>query len=105
MEGYRVKHNLSYQQFPDIINKLPFHNLSFGKNLVKYCRKNYFCENYTHLLKIENRAEKKLSVTFWNQFLIHLIQRKYLLNDCKTYHLSPLSTKPKSLFQNLTIRQ
>ena len=35
-----VKHNLDYQQFADIINKLPFHNLNFDKNFAKYCCKN-----------------------------------------------------------------
>ena len=39
MDGYRVKHNLGYQQFADITNKLLFYNLNFNKNFVKYCCK------------------------------------------------------------------
>ena len=37
---YRVKHNLGYHQFADIIKKLSFDNLNFNKNYVKYgCEK------------------------------------------------------------------
>ena len=40
MDGCRVKHNLSYQPFADIINKLSLHNLNFDRNFVKYyCKK------------------------------------------------------------------
>ena len=45
MDFYRVKHNLGYRQFADIINKLSFDNLNFDKNYAKY-----------GLLKIEKRA-------------------------------------------------
>ena len=39
MEGYRVKKNLIYQQFADIINILPFHKLNFDENFGKhYCK-------------------------------------------------------------------
>ena len=52
MEGNRVKHNLSSQQFADIINKLSFHNLNFDKIFLKYyCKK--LKESYAHLLIIE----------------------------------------------------
>ena len=69
MDGYRVKHNLSYQQFSDIIKKLLFHNLNFDKNIVKFRKK---CkENYARLLKNEKRTKRQLLVTFG----------KYLLND------------------------
>ena len=34
-----VKYDLDYQQFADIITKLPFHNLNFDKNFAKYCCK------------------------------------------------------------------
>ena len=33
------QHNLGYQQFADIVNKLSFHNLNFDKIFVKYCCK------------------------------------------------------------------
>ena len=70
MEGYGVKHNLSYQQFADIIKIKSFHNLNFDKKIVKYIS----CE-----------------ISF---FSVTVIQKKYLLNDWKMYHLSPLS-EPK----------
>ena len=85
MYSYRVKHNLSYQMFADIINKSSFHNLIFHRNFVVKKIK----ENYTRLLKIE-----KTLATSCNQFFFQLIQRTYLLNDWKIYHLSPI-TKPK----------
>ena len=44
MEGYGVKHNLSYQQFADIIKIKSFHNLNFDKKIVKYisCEISFF---------------------------------------------------------------
>ena len=59
MYSYRVKHNLSYQQFADIINKSSYHNLGFHRSFVVKKLK----ENYTRLLKIE-----KILATFCNHF-------------------------------------
>ena len=65
MEGHTVKHDLSYQQFTNIINKLSFHNSKFHKNFMKhYCKK--LKENYARLLKLKKK--RRLLVTFWNQF-------------------------------------
>ena len=52
MDGYRVKHNFSYQQFA-IIKKLSFHNLNFNKNFVKYCCKK-FCWSFKNWKKNRN---------------------------------------------------
>ena len=67
MGGYRLKHNLGYQQFADIINRLSFHNLNFDKNFVKYCCKK-LKEIYVGLLKTEKITDVLLLATFWNQF-------------------------------------
>ena len=67
MGGYRLKHNLGYLQFADIINRLSFHNLNFDKNFVKYCCKK-LKEIYVGLLKTEKRTDVLLLATFWNQF-------------------------------------
>ena len=72
------QHNLGYQQFPDIINKLSFHNLNFDKHFSKYCRKKH-----------------RLLETFLNQFFFQLIQRKYIVLDWKIDHLSSFLTKTK----------
>ena len=75
MDGYRLKHNLGYQQFADIINRLPFHNLNFDKNFVKICCKK-LKEFHVGLLKTEKRTDVLLLATFWNQFFFSSIQRK-----------------------------
>ena len=67
MGGYRPKHNLGYQQFVDIINRLSFHNLNFDENFVKYCYKK-LKKIYVGLLKIEKITDVLLLATFWNQF-------------------------------------
>ena len=87
MGGYRLKNNLGYQQFADIINRLSLHNLNFDKNFVKYCCKK-LKEIYVGLLKTEKRTDILLLATFWNQFLFQLIQRKHILNDWKIHQLS-----------------
>ena len=87
MGGYRLKNNVGYQQFADIINRLSFHNLNFDKNFVKYCCKK-LKEIYVGLLKTEKRTDILLLATFWNQFLFQLIQRKHILNDWKIHQLS-----------------
>ena len=71
MEGYTVKHDLSYQQFTNIINKLSFHNSKFDKNFMKYyCKK--LKENYARLLKLKKK--RRLLVTFWNQFFLFTLK-------------------------------
>ena len=66
MDGYRFKNNSGYQQFADVINKSPFHDLNFDKNFVKYCCKK-FKEIYVGLFKTEKRKDVLLLATFWNQ--------------------------------------
>ena len=63
MEGYTVKHDLSYQQFTNIINKLSFHNSKFDKKLK---------ENYARLLKLKKK--RRLLMTFWNQFFLFTLK-------------------------------
>ena len=67
MGGYRLKHNLGYQQFADSINRLSFHNMNFDKNFVKYCCKK-LKEIDVGLLKTEKRTDVLLLATFWNEF-------------------------------------
>ena len=51
----------SYEQFADIINKLPFHSLSFDEYFVKYCKK--LKESYTRLLEIDQKKKREMTVS------------------------------------------
>ena len=76
MDFYRVKHNLGYHQFADIINKLSFHNLNFYKNYAKYCCKDLTTANTT-------------ASNFLESLFFQVIQRKHILNDRKIDQLGP----------------
>ena len=80
-----VKYDLDYQQFADIITKLPFHNLNFDKNFAKYC-----CKKLKKKFSLVFKKEQKY---YYQQLsginFFDVIQRKYILSNWKIDNLSP----------------
>ena len=75
MEGFTIKHDLSYQQFTNIINKLSFHNSKFDKNFMKYYYKK-LKESYARLLKLIKK-ETTISDVLESVFFIYFKRNIY----------------------------
>ena len=94
MDGYRVKHILSYQQLADIINKLSFHNLNCHKNFVKYYFKK-FKENYVDLLKIKKR--NRSTVSDFLELILFVNSKKILTQRLENTSLESILNQIKEL--------
>ena len=94
MDGYRVKHILSYQQLADIINKLSFHNLNCDKNFVKYYFKK-LKENYVDLLKIKKR--NRSTVSDFLELILFVNSKKILTQRLENTSLESILNQIKEL--------